>query len=352
MRVETSIPVPANSHGLWNVTDFEVKDDKVFMQSADATVVVLVMLALIEQIALFPENFPNLDVTFAFTFLEEVFEISASALAMKRRTPFSRVDDRWLIIVLECMESAPLASQNQLVSSQNLVGQNLRSLRLTDDDRAYSPGSREPLSSFETVHGLYKSLDLSLPNHDAGIVIRVNDTDCVYGYEFPDQPNFAESLLLSTVEELGIAYQHTLYGGACNGTAYSLFPTSSHIATLNVPNPYKHNIYSDGSIVAEQVKVADIESAARILARILESANQGVPQTHPRAISQYLKGTSLAPIASIATKLRAERGSSAWSAQWRLRNKRYFGENLTESLAFGLRGGMARIRELGVQLFW
>ncbi len=347
-QIETPTPIPGNSYGLWNVTDFEINDDKVFMHSADNMIMTNVMFALIEQIASSPEKFPDLDITFVFTFLEEVFEVSASALAMKRHTPFGQIDHNWIIIVLECMQAVPLANQDHLVSSQSLMEQDLRSLRLTDDDKAYSPRLRKAASNTKNTHQLYQAFDLPLPNHEAGVVIKINDTDTVYGYEFQSQPNLAESLLLTTADKLGVAYQHTLSGGACNGTAYSLFPTSSHIATLSVPNPYKHNIYFDGSVVPEEVKVTDIKSVAKVMLLILESAGQEISQ-HPKAISQQLKNTSLVPGGPVARRLRAERSTIAWSARSRLSRSCYFGKNPTEKLIFNLRGGLARIRELALQ---
>jgi hypothetical protein len=345
IQVEAPAAVPANSHGVWNVADFEVAGDTLLMHSADNMIVTAVMLALIEQIATAPEDFPHLDVTFVFTFLEEIFEASATALAMKRRTPFGQIDDRWVIIVLESMETIPLAYQNQQDSAASLIAQDLRQLRQTDERWVVSLRSHEPALLEQNMHPLYKTFGLSLPNPAAGAAIKINDIDCVYGYEYPDQPNYAESLLLATADALGVAYQHTLYGGACNGTAFSLFPTSSHIATLSVPNPLKHNMDFDGRVVAEQVKLADIESVARIVRRVIESADQEVPHAHPAALSQQLKRTSLTPHPAIARRLRAERGTVAWSARWRLRKRRYFGGNLPEHLAFRLWGGASRIRE-------
>lgn len=337
-QIETSIPIPPNSHGVWNVPDFQRDDEYVWMYSADNMIVTDLMLALITQVARAPQHFPDLDVTFVFTFLEEVFEVSASALSMTGHTPFGALDERSIIIVLESMEAVPL-----MPILQGITIQSLRDQRLDDDSQAVLRRIGQTRSA-QSAHPLYQTLGLALPDSEAGVVIKVNDMDCVYGYGFPDRPNLAELCLLTTAEELGLSYQHTLCGGACNGTAYSLFPTTSHIATLSVPNPFKHNIHFDGSIVAERVKLSDVESAAHILLRVLQSG-KGIIQNHPKALSERLKRTDLVPRSAVARRLRAERGSIAWSVQPRLRKRRFFGENTIERLQFRLHRAASRVQE-------
>jgi len=337
--VETPVTVPANSHGLWNVPDFEMQDDKLLMHAADNMIVTDLMLALIEQAVGDPDSMPDLDVTFVFTFLEEVFEASATALAMRGSTPFDQIDDSWLIIVLESMEPVPLR-----VDSGHFEDQDLQKLRLADDSQAVTVRTEESDSKSQH-HALYDSLALPHPNAEDGVVIKVNDFDGVYGYLFADQPNLAETLLLQAAELMQVTYQHTIFGGACNGTAYSLFPTSSHIVTLSVPNPYKHNLHLDGSIVPEEIKIRDLEAAAAIMLYVLQNSDQKIPQEYPDSLSQRLKSTNLVPNDPVIKKLRAERGTIAWSTRWRLRNQRYFGETLTENARFKLRGLVSRIRE-------
>jgi hypothetical protein len=342
ITVNTPKPIPANSHALWNVTNFEVKDDTLYMHSADNLIVTAAMMALIEQVAKSQADYSDLDVTFVFSFLEEIFELSATAVAMRGRTPFDKLDNRWLIIVLESMEAIPLAASRQLVSAYAEKDDSLRDMRAEHDN--YAVAMRSGLGE-ATEHEVYSALNLPQPDPNIGAVIKINDMDCVYGYEFPDAPNQAESLLLHIADELKLPIGHTVYGGACNGTAFSLFPTSSNIATLSVPNPYKHNLDFGGAVVSEAVKIAHVEAVGEMMLNLLRRGDQGEIKQHEAELSQKLKKTSLMPTPQAARKLRAERGTIAWAAQWRLHNKRYFSETPTDRVAFNLRGLLSRVRE-------
>lgn len=342
ITINTPKPVPANSHALWNVTDFEVSGENLYMHSADNLIVTAVMMALIEQVAKAADEYRDIDVTFVFTFLEEIFELSATAVAMRGRTPFDTLDQSWLIMVLESMEAIPLAPERQLVSAVAETEDSLKAMRAAHDN--YAVAMRSGMGETRR-HAIYEKLTLPEPDAYAGAVIKINDMDCVYGYEFPDSDNLAENLLLNIADELKLTVGHTVYGGACNGTAFSLFPTSSHIATLSVPNPHKHNLDFGGTIVPEQVKIAHIDAVGQMMIEVLRRGEQGAIADHGAALSKRLKKTSLMPTAQAAKKLRAERGTIAWAAKWRLHNKRYFNETVTDKVAFNLRGLMSRLRE-------
>lgn len=307
-QVVTTQAIPPNSHGLWNVPDFEQQGEELLMYAADNQIVTAVMLALIEALVQNAAHTPDVDVLFVFTFLEEVFQISATGLALQRRKPFGALDQRSLVIALEAMECVPL------------------------------PGHAS----------LYSTFGLPQPHPEQGLMIKVNDRDCVYGYAFPDQPNLAEIAVLHSADACAVAYQHTLFGGVCDATSFSVFPSSSHIVTLAVPNPYKHNDDA-GELVPERVKLADVAAVAQVLLHLLAAAGQEPPATHARALSPQLKCTALRPDAAAAARLRAERSTIAWSAQQRLRKMRYFGANALEQAQFSLRGGLARVRAMALQ---
>jgi hypothetical protein len=344
VRVQTPEPIPANCHGLWNVTDFSIEGEHLLMHSADNTIVTAVMLALLEQVACRPDIYRDIDVTFIFTFLEEIFEVSATAVALRGRTPFGRLDPRSVIVVLESMETIPLAYQERRETATDLIAHDLREMRQTDESWVVSLRDAASLEA-SAIHPLYRHFDLPLPQPDGNVMIKVNDIDCVYGYEFGDAPNLAESLLLHISDELRVVPQHTIAGGACNGTAYSLFPTTSHIVTLSVPNPCKHNMDLAGKIVPEVVRLANVEAAAKLGEGVLRASAEGIAGVHPRSLATRLKSTVLRPDAASARRLRAERATIAWGAALRLKKMRYFGSSFFEQTAFSIRGSTARVRE-------
>lgn len=335
--LEPGTRIENNSHGLWNIPDFEIKDGKLLMYSADNMIVTDVMLALIERIVLFPTQFPDLDVTFVFTFLEEVFEASAAGIAMKARMPIGKLDSNWAVIVLESMEPVALTGKGR-----NFDGSSLKGLRLQEDADAVVFRQSEGRGQ---VSPIYEKLNLPLPGPDLGVAIKVNDMDCVYGYQFPGQTNVSEDLLLAATRRVSPVFQHTVFGGACNGTAFSLYGLTGNIATLSVPNPLKHNIGKNGEIVPEEVFLSDVEAAGNIMLDMLTRSGEPVLDNDGAGLTKRLKETDLTPDPKTARKLKAERSAVAWGAKARLKKRRYFHDNFGEFILDRSRAALSRARE-------
>lgn len=306
VNVLSSKPVPNNSHGIFDVDSLRLDKENIYMYSADNTIMSAIMLALIEEIYLSSSQYADIDVIFAFTYLEEIFQISATAIASRLRTPFGKLEEERIIVVLEAMESLPLVEHDNL----------------------------------------YATLSLEHPNSDDGILIKVNDRDCVYGYEFADQHNLAEAAMLIAAEKLGLQYQHTISSGVSNATSYSVFPTTSHIATLAIPNPYKHNHDHLGCVVPEKIKIRDVEAAVSLLRETIKTASENRIMPSSKSLSVKLKRSDLLPNSRKNRWMKAERSTILSSAWIRLKAGRYFSEGLLEGIVFNLRGGLGRVREL------
>lgn len=341
IELENNYQVPNNSHGIWHLPAFSEDSDFVYMKNADNMIASAIMMSLINDIVNQPTIFKNIEVTFIFSFLEEVFEVSATHVALKRRTPFDVINNTSNIIILESMQSVPLHSDKNIL--QNKLGdQNLKELRLFDDEVFYSPELRQQFINEESINDIYSKYGLILPNYEDGLLVKVNDTDCVYGIHFLNQQNTLEEMILGVVESEGIAYQHTVSGGACNGTSYSLFPTTSNIVTLNIPNRYKHNIGENGAIVPEKINKKDIINVYKILSNLLLSKINISPS---RGLSNLLKSSNLSYDLGVLKELQIERSNVAWGAQKRLARRKYYPDNLIEKTIFGARGLNARLRE-------
>lgn len=341
IKLEDNVNVPNNSHGVWHLPEFREDADHIYMKNADNMIATTVAMALIEDIANSPDLYPNVDVTFIFTFLEEVFEVSASYVALNKRTPFGEITPQSNVIVLESMQSVPMHADDEILQNK-LVSEDLKALRLEDDQVFYTPELREKILAEGAVNKIYKAFDLKLPNHEDGLLVKVNDTDAVYGTYYPDQENEIEDFILNILETENIPFQHTVSGGACNGTAYSLFPTTSSIITLNIPNKYKHNIGPDGSIVPEQIKKSDIDDVFFTISKLLQSKS---PEKSSNGLSKKLKHSNLAYEPAILEKLQIERSNVTWGAKKRIAKGKYFPETLVEKVDFRFRGVAARIRE-------
>ncbi|HBH11970.1 MAG TPA: hypothetical protein DDX29_02440 [Clostridiales bacterium] len=341
IELEDNNQVPNNSHGIWHLPTFSEDSDFVYMKNADNMIASAIMMSLINDIANQPTIYKNIEVTFIFSFLEEVFEVSATHVALKRNTPFDVINTRCNIIVLESMQSVPLHSDENIL--QNKLGdQNLKDLRLFEDQVFYSPELRQKFINEKSINDIYSKYGLNLPNYEDGLFVKINDTDCVYGIHFKNQQNTIEEKILNIVESENIPYQHTVSGGACNGTSYSLFPTTSSVVTLNIPNRYKHNIGDDGAIVPEQIKKDDIANVYKILSNLLLFNTNIGPS---KGLSTLLKSSNLSYDMSVLRKLQIERSNVAWGAQKRLARRKYFPDDLIEETIFGIRGIKARLRE-------
>ncbi len=339
-------PVPADSHGLWDVTDFSLDETWLQMHSADNIIATGVQLASLEAVINDSVQYSDIDIVYIFTFLEEIFEASASMIAWQKRTPFGEITPKHLIVVLEAMEVIPLAYQQSMATNEHFSVNNLRKMRI--DDETWVLSLRDETDLSHMVRSSYEALQMPLPNPDNGLMLKVNDLDCAYGYSFGNENNDAESLALAAAHRLGLVHQHTLFGGACNGTAFSHFPTSSHIITLAVPNPAKHNIGECGAIVPERVRVRDVVAMAHTLDHMIGAASHVVIPPAAPTLTTRLRREVLPLTAAVAQQLRAERGSIAWSARWRLRRGRFFGNSALQRLQFQARGAVAR----GVERVW
>jgi hypothetical protein len=333
-------PLPINGHAIWDVNLYEENDSQVEMYSADNMIVTCVMLSLIENLMSNAQDFDDVNIVFAFTYLEEIFEVSASAIANRASTPFGKITQDTIIFVLESMQCTPLL-ESEIANFKDIEA--WENFRVEHDDLIYSPADRESAYANKKLHPLYSELDLPAPNHEDGILIKINDVDGIYGMHFGDSENLAEHFLVSTLDQQKKEYQLTLSGGACNGTAYSIFPLTSHIATIVVPNKYKHNMDHSGHVVSEVVKIEDVNNVFEALLGILKKDNF----EHPEAptLSKVLKNKIKAD-KSITKKIRVERESVAWASKARLSYGKYFPSSNLEKILFYFRSGFARVRQM------
>lgn len=337
VTVAADFTLPANTLGLWDTVDFQVDGEDLLMYAADNMIATDVMLAVLEAVVQQPSVYRDIDVLFVFAFLEEVFEVSSTAMVMRGTTPFGRIAPDAHVYVLESMQSTPLRA------GEGVQGGDLVQARLDDDAAAYAEGAHTARDG-QQFHPLYASMGLRLPNHEDGLFIKVNDSDGPYGYLFDSSANGAESRALVAARQLEVPHQHSLSGGACNGTAYTLFPVTPHIVTLSIPNPYKHNIALDGSVVPERIKLRDIEAQALVLSHVL--AHPALPDAPADSLlSPRLRQTALTPTPAAHQQKQAERGTIAWSAKWRLARGRYFGTSSAENVLFRARGAAGRLRQ-------
>jgi putative aminopeptidase FrvX len=253
------------------------------MRSADNHSVTAVALVLAKWLS---ESQPEADVSFIFTKLEEVKQVSATLIARRNGTPFGNFDQCTHIIVLE----APSVGQTE--GSKNI---------------------------FDTR-----------PSYDAGLIIRISDNDLIYVID--RQPNLAESLALHAADSSQISYQHAPLISNCNATAYTLFGQCPNVISLAVPCRNKHNFDPEGQFVLEMVSITDLSDLLNILQSLVISAQKPI-DLHPARIidpDRRHRGNH-------TKQLRNKRKDwlrTALAAEPKLRAERLFPESLVERTRF------------------
>lgn len=283
VKITSNGPVTANSHALWDIPAFNLQGEKAVMYNADNQAVTMAALSLLENLLKNPKK--DLDLTVIFTFVEEVHQVSATAIGHRKATPFGPIDPNAIIIVLESMETTTTPSLLKYLEKWNLPH----------------------------------------PSLDNGILIKINDDRVVFGQALPDSPNLAESLLLKAACDEKIAFQHTLSGGSTEAKSFTLEKLTSNIACLVVPCKNKHNWSPKGDILAEEVYLKDIEAAVKVLERVCETT--GDPIKSVDSLSKRAKKSDLPLTKNEFDLLARQRKEIAIAARSRLRGERYFPEN-------------------------
>lgn len=271
MRAYLSYPInkqlSANTQAVPQITS-QREGEYLLMRSADNLSVTAIALAYLQW--LLSSRIPA-DVTIVFTKMEEVRQVSATAIAQRGRTPFGELDDATQIIVLEA----------------GLVGSTDRTRQV-----ACTP-------------------DLS---YNGGTLIRVSDHE--WPYQRDGQSNLAEALLLHARDAVSkiepVRIQHGPSIGNCNALPYAFFSRCPHISSLMIPCVNKHNFDQDGHLVPERIAVADILSV-RLLLEQATMLGQGEILPHPDQIllpERHFCGNSPE---QISAKKRSWQGALAWA---------------------------------------
>ncbi len=281
--------ISPNSHAIWDVPTFEKNNGIIKMHNADNGAVTAVAMELLNT----STHMENIDLEVLFVYVEEVHQISSTGIALRGKTPFGAIDDHTFIINLEAME----IESNTLEKS------------------------------------LIDKFGLSFPNYDAGVLIKVNDGQLIYGFHFPNLINEAELVVKTAATELNIAHQYTITTGSTDAKSFSLFPLTPHIVTLAVPCKWKHNQGSKGEFVPEEVYERDLENTLALLKAVI----QPIQQTQDKlklSLNAKLKENGYGLSVKQVKKLRNQRVSIMKAAQPRLRKGVYFDTSLREFIEF------------------
>lgn len=304
IKTEGMVVPDSNSHGIWDLSPILYGQSVLKMLSADDIATTAISLSLIENLVNMKDQ--DINVEFIFTHLEEVRQVSATGIAKRGATPFGRIDGSTIIIPLECDHAEVSTKQAQKIIKEG-----------------FTPA-----------------------NYDDGLIVRLNDSGIVYGQRFGGNNN-AESLLLQSFSKMeNVRFQQSIVTGACDGTAFSLFSPTPHIACITIPTRNKHNIDLGGEIVHEEIKREDFQSAMNLLENAIILAGRTQLKLSGNEISQKLKKSSLSASQNGLSALSADRLGAYRSSIERLKVAKYYPTNNSEKMYFIIGGVNSRIRRM------
>jgi len=298
-------PYGTNSHAIWAMEPFVVEGGRIKMINSDNMANTAIMLSLIEEIVQDTSEKP-IDVEFIFAYLEEIKQVSTTAIALRGSTPFGGINSNSLIVVLES-------------------------------------ASVETLEEYEAT---INSLQMRKANYDDGIIVRINDRGLVYGQRY-DTDNKAENLLLMSAQEAKANYQQTLLSGTCDATSYTLFSKTPHIASITIPTKYKHNTGKQGEMVREEILIRDVNATKNTLLKAIYACGGDLmPIYRPDAHSRALKSTSMTATPRAISELKRDRIATYFTSLQRLKRARFYPENISDRMYFSYNSAVGKVKKL------
>ena len=305
VTLESPEKISPNSHGVFDLPFVSVEDGKIRMLAADNVACTTAILQAIKTIVEDESQFSNIDLIVIFPYIEEIKQISVTGIAKRKQTPFGELEQKTIYISLEAMES-----------------------EIDDSQRA-----------------LLEKMGLPEPNYQDGLLIKTTDSGLVFGQAYPSARNLAEELLLNAAEAEKIRIQHTISSGTSEGTPLTLFEISSNLATLVIPNRYKHNLGDKGEIVPEEIKIRDLISAIKILTKTAKLTGEKILSPE-KTLSNRLRRSSLIADTKRIRRMKREREVLLTASLPRLRTAHFYPASLQEELIVDFHRALAKIQSI------
>ena len=228
VKVKVDCHIKNNYYAQYDVENFLVKDDDVYLYNADDGVNVPIMLELINE-----NSQQQLDVYYVFNLHEEVYQLSAWHEALHNTF---KLTDKDVIVNLECLRI------------ENVEGMN------------------QPKA-----------------NYNDGVVLQLSNIGCLFGYKNPGE-NIAEKLIYLMGNRTGIKTQPGVIKDSCDSRPFTEFKLTPNIVTLTIPNEFKHN--NDGhGVVPEKIKLAHISDMRLLLTNLTKITEEDVTLSSKQFVS-------------------------------------------------------------------
>ena len=214
IRIKSHLSIPRNSFATYDVEYFQENDQDIKVYNADNAVTQAILLTLLKE-----KHSSEFDLYIIFNLHEEVHQVSSWYHA---KNNILDIRDSDFILNLECLKI------------ENV------------DPKKYGSA-----------------------NYEDGVVLQLSNTGCLFGYKSKKE-NLTEKLIRYASSTSNIGIQTGVIKDSCDSRPFSYFNLTPNIATLTIPNRYKHNRGEAGNIVAEQVYKKDINNCYEIIKTILK----------------------------------------------------------------------------------
>ena len=215
-QTTNNVTLPANTQ-VMPIFETGINNDKLSLRSIDNLATVLVCLKLLDKL----QNTKELNLTFIFTKLEEIYQLSATGIAKRSSTPFEKINSHTPIIVLEV---APVLTNDQAKKG----------------DLA--------LASFENI---FNTLS-------------------------PDSKTV--SLLRKVCDESKIKLHYTKLHSHGNSISYRLVAGNAETICLHVGSFNRHNIDEKGNFVSEFVYLKSLSNLEKVTYNLLKNLQENYPE--------------------------------------------------------------------------
>ncbi len=212
-KFQASFEVPNNSYAQYDIPYFKEDKDEIGVYNADNAIDTAVMLSILKQ------GFESpYETYFVFNFHEEVHQLSAWHLASIN---YFNLTKRDFVLNLE----SPIIETNK-------------------------PEKYPQLTYVD------------------GPVLKLSNLGCLFGHLVKGD-NLVEKMVRLISKKQNLKIQIGLAKGSDEARCFSNFPLAANIATLAIPNRYKHNWGENDAIVPEKILKNDIKVFGEILRHFL-----------------------------------------------------------------------------------
>lgn len=215
--------IPNNTVGIWDIPDLIINNENIYMRSCDNLVSASILLTIVSSIV---KSSIDCDVSFVFTWVEEIMQLSMVNIATAKMIPTTKFDSSTVFINLDVSEAV-------------------------HDQKVTFPYTRRKISPT--------------------LFVQLSDGDIHFSVPSKNALNLSEILLKNASEKSQIPIHIGEFRGKSDAFPLALYTKYSNIVSLLIPCENTHNINNLGNISPEVVKTQHVKDAFSLIWSVVKS---------------------------------------------------------------------------------